>query len=355
VSARRVLVTGGCGFIGSSFLKSYVPRCPEWTFVNLDKLTYAGNLYSLVAIKGAPNYRFVHLDICDFHGLRAVFAEHRPDTVVHFAAESHVDRSLFDPRGFVDTNVVGTANLLEVCRLAWTSPQGQVFHHISTDEVFGSLGAEGRFDASTPYQPSSPYSASKAASDHLVRAYHRSFGLPVKITNCSNNYGPFQFPEKLIPLMILNALEGKPLPVYGTGQNVRDWLFVEDHCRAIFEVLERGRIGETYLVGADGERTNLEVVNAICQAVAGLTHGDAARLRERVTFVADRPGHDLRYAIDATKLRQELGWRPLESFETGLSKTVAWYLANREWVAQVRSGEYRKWLELNYDERGAAR
>ncbi|MBI5502301.1 MAG: dTDP-glucose 4,6-dehydratase [Deltaproteobacteria bacterium] len=345
---RTLLVTGGCGFIGGCFLRRFVPEFPHWTFVNVDKLTYAGNPRSVEPIAAAPNYRFEHVDICDDAALAGVFERHDPTAVVHFAAESHVDRSLFEPRRFVETNVVGTLNLLEQCRKRWTSQDDRVFHHVSTDEVFGSLGPQGAFHETTPYDPSSPYSASKAASDHLVRAYHRTFGLPVKLTNCSNNYGPYQFPEKLVPLMILNALEGKPLPVYGTGANVRDWLYVEDHCTAILRVLLDGRVGETYNIGGHGERTNLAVVEAICAVAAVRLGKPQAELRNLVTFVKDRPGHDLRYAINSAKITTELGWHPAESFETGLQKTVAWYADNREWVDGVRSGEYRRWLETNY-------
>jgi len=348
-----VLVTGGCGFIGSAFLRMAVPEHPDWRFVNLDLLTYAGNLANVAPIASAPNYTFVRADLCDEAAVREVFATHAPDIVVHFAAESHVDRSIVGPRRFLETNVTGTFNLLEACRAAWRDPGGKVFHHISTDEVFGALGKEGRFDERTPYRPNSPYSASKAASDHLVRAYHHTYGLPVKITNCSNNYGPYQFPEKLIPLMILRALEDEPLPVYGRGENVRDWLYVDDHCRAILRVLRDGKVGETYLIGGRCEKTNLEVVGAICDAVAELRGIDPAVLRRRIAFVRDRPGHDLRYAIDPSRITAELGWTPQETFETGLRRTVRWYAENRDWVEQVRTGEYRRWIETNYGGRDA--
>jgi dTDP-glucose 4,6-dehydratase len=281
----------------------------------------------------------------------AVFKKYDPDTIIHFAAESHVDRSIYGPRDFLITNVMGTLNLLEACRAEWASFDGCLFHHVSTDEVYGSLGLKGRFTESTPYDPSSPYSASKASSDHLVRAYHRTYGLPVKITNCSNNYGPYQFPEKLIPLMILNALEGKLLPVYGEGKNVRDWLFVTDHCEAIWHVVQKGKVGETYNIGGNCEKANIEIVHAICSLVAKNTDRDVSELKNLITFVEDRPGHDFRYAIDSSKLKKKLGWTPRETFESGLNKTVAWYLEHLDWVDNVRTGEYRKWIETNYAKR----
>lgn len=348
-----VLVTGGCGFIGSAFLRMAVRENPGWRFVNLDKLTYAGNLANLEPIAGAPNYAFVHGDIADEAIVRRVFDDHAPDQVVHFAAESHVDRSIVDPRRFFEANVLGTLTLLEACRATWQVPDGKVFLHVSTDEVFGALGPTGRFDEDTPYRPNSPYSASKAGSDHVVRAYHHTYGLPVKITNCSNNYGPYQFPEKLIPLMVLNALEGKPLPVYGRGDNVRDWLYVDDHCRAILRVLREGRLGETYLVGGDCERTNLEVVKLICALVAEVRGVAPAEVEQQIAYVRDRPGHDHRYAIDASRLTAELGWRPEETFETGLRRTVRWYVEHQAWVDQVRSGEYRRWIDTHYGGRSA--
>ncbi|MFO0633930.1 MAG: dTDP-glucose 4,6-dehydratase [Nannocystaceae bacterium] len=346
----KILVTGGAGFIGANFLNLLVPRHPEHTFVNADKLTYAANLASLAGIASASNYRFTRVDIADAAAVDALFDEHQPELVVHFAAESHVDRSIAGPREFVRTNIEGTFNLLESARRIWGSGNG-LFHHVSTDEVYGSLGDTGLFTETTRYDPSSPYSASKAASDHLVRAYHRTFKLPVKLTNCSNNYGPLQFPEKLIPLMIMNALDGKPLPVYGQGTNVRDWLYVIDHCEAIWTVVNRGAVGETYNIGGNNEVKNIDVVHTLCAVLAELTGKTEESLRGLITYVKDRPGHDLRYAIDASKLRRELGWGPTETFDTGLRKTVRWYLEHQSWVADVRTGEYRKWIEQNYGNR----
>jgi dTDP-glucose 4,6-dehydratase len=346
----RILVTGGAGFIGANVLGLLVPRHPEHEFVNVDKLTYAANLASLAPIADRPNYRFARADIADAAAIDALFDDVKPDVVVHFAAESHVDRSIAGPREFVRTNIEGTFNLLEAARRIWRDGAG-LFHHVSTDEVYGSLGATGFFVETTRYDPSSPYSASKAASDHLVRAWHRTYGLPVKLTNCSNNYGPLQFPEKLIPLMIMNALEGKPLPVYGQGLNVRDWLYVGDHCEAIWAVVQRGRVGETYNIGGNSEVRNIDVVHTLLAVLAEEAGRDRAALEGLVTFVKDRPGHDMRYAIDATKLKDELGWSPTETFASGLRKTVRWYLDNPEWVQQVRTGEYRKWIEHNYERR----
>jgi dTDP-glucose 4,6-dehydratase len=345
----NIIVTGGAGFIGANFLNLMVPRFPEHRFVNIDALTYAANLLS-IQVADRPNYAFERVDITDREAVDDVFARVEPDLVVHFAAESHVDRSIHAPQTFVQTNVVGTLNLLEAFR-ALPDVARRMFHHVSTDEVYGSLGPDGWFTESTAYDPSSPYSASKAASDHLVRAYHRTYGLPVRITNCSNNYGPYQFPEKLIPLMILNAVEGRPLPVYGRGENVRDWLFVEDHCEAIWLVVERGRVGATYNIGARNERRNIDVVHAICDIVADETGRSAAELRDLITFVPDRPGHDLRYAIDPRLVEEECGFAPRETFESGLRRTVRFYLENRAWVDSVRTGEYRSWIERNYSER----
>jgi len=351
MGVERILVTGGAGFIGVNFVR-YLLEQVGFTgqVVNVDKLTYAGNPLSLVDIERRfpEQYRFVKADICDRGAMARVLDEFAIDAVCHFAAESHVDRSIVGPDAFIETNIVGTYTLLELARER--AERIARFHHVSTDEVFGSLGPDGYFTESTPYHPNSPYSASKAASDHLVRAYHATYGLPITISNCSNNYGPYQFPEKLIPLMILNALEGKTLPVYGDGQNVRDWLYVTDHCAAVWKVLNEGETGATYNVGGRNEMANLDVVHMICDVVdemAPALPGNAPR-RELVTFVKDRPGHDQRYAIDCTKIERQLGWTPAESFETGLWKTVEWYVEHPEWVAAVRSGEYQKWIEEHY-------
>jgi dTDP-glucose 4,6-dehydratase len=352
-----ILVTGGAGFIGSNFVLDWIANEGE-PVLDLDKLTYAGNLANLASLAGDPRHVFVRGDIADAALLQRLFAEHRPRAVVHFAAESHVDRSIHGPAAFVQTNVVGTFELLEAARAHWGSLAGEAragfrFLHVSTDEVYGSLSeSDPAFSEATAYAPNSPYSASKAASDHLVRAYRHTYGMPTLTTNCSNNYGPFQFPEKLIPLMISNALEGKALPVYGDGRQVRDWLYVRDHCEAIRLVLARGRLGEVYNIGGNAERRNIDVVNAICDSLQQLRPREGG-YRNLIASVADRPGHDRRYAIDATKIRAELGWSPRESFETGLAKTVRWYLDNAQWVAQVKSGEYRRWLETNYAARSA--
>ncbi len=348
---KSLLVTGGCGFIGANFIRFLFEEAGyEGRVVNVDALTYAGNPLSLrdVAERHADRYVFVRADICDRDRLARAMDEHEVDAVCHFAAESHVDRSIAGPDAFIRTNIVGTHALLELCR----ARRGRVerFHHVSTDEVYGSLGAAGFFTEETPYRPNSPYSASKAASDHLVRAYLATYGLPVTLTNCSNNYGPLQFPEKLIPLTILNAAEGKPLPVYGDGRNVRDWLYVTDHCRAVWDVLRRGRDGETCNVGGRNEMENLAVVGAICDLLderLGPLPGGRPR-RGLITFVKDRPGHDRRYAIDCGKIERELGWKPRESFATGIRRTVEWYLANVEWVKSVRTGEYQEWIREHY-------
>jgi dTDP-glucose 4,6-dehydratase len=380
---QNLLVTGGCGFIGSNFVRLCLERCPDVRLVNLDKLTYAGNLANLADIAADPRYRFVKGDIGDAALVERIFVEEAIDTVVHFAAESHVDRSIDGPAPFIHTNIVGTFTLLEAARKVWaesaekplqkirneepvtgdtppvTGSSSRVtvfsprFLHVSTDEVYGSLGETGLFTETTPYDPRSPYSASKAASDHLVSAYHHTYGLPTLITNCSNNYGPYHFPEKLIPLIINNALNGRDLPVYGDGKNVRDWLYVVDHCAAILTVLDKGRIGETYNVGGNSEKQNIEVVQTICDlldAKVGLLAGDRPR-RTLIRFVKDRPGHDRRYAIDATKIRQELGWEPTVTFERGIEKTIDWYLANSGWVEQVVSGSYREYYEKMYGNR----
>jgi dTDP-glucose 4,6-dehydratase len=342
---KRFLVTGGAGFIGSAFVRHALAATDHHVLV-VDKLTYAGNLDSLAPVKDHPRFKFVRADIADAAKMQAALTDFQPDVILHLAAESHVDRSIDGPAEFVQTNVVGTFVLLQQALAYWrTLPSGKAerfrFHHVSTDEVFGSLEADGLFNEDSPYKPNSPYSASKAASDHLVRAWHHTYGLPVVISNCSNNFGPCHFPEKLIPLTILNALEGKPLPVYGKGENVRDWLYVEDHARALLLIAEHGRVGHGYNVGADCERSNIAVVRAIC-ALMDEVAPDSIGPRERlITFVADRPGHDLRYAMDARKIRQELGWAPQETFATGLRKTVEWYLTNRAWWERIRSSVYR--------------
>jgi dTDP-glucose 4,6-dehydratase len=352
-----ILVTGGCGFIGANFVLSLIEETGV-SVVNLDLLTYAGNPANLDSLRADPRHLLVQGDICDAELARSLLAEHRPRAIVHFAAESHVDRSIVAPDAFIRTNVEGTFTLLEQAKLYWSAldeagRQAFRFLHVSTDEVYGSLGPhDPAFSESTPYAPNSPYAASKASSDHLVRAYHHTFGLPVLTTNCSNNYGPFQFPEKLIPLMILNALEGKPLPVYGDGGNVRDWLFVGDHCAAIRAVLERGRVGETYNIGGNSERRNLDVVTTICDLVDEMRpDGKLGSRRSLITFVKDRPGHDRRYAIDASKISRELDWSPAERFESGLRRTVRWYLDHLDWVESVRTGAYLRWIEQNYTER----
>jgi dTDP-glucose 4,6-dehydratase len=340
---RSMLVTGGAGFIGSNFVRFVLEADPGLHLVNVDALTYAGHLANLRGVSEAheTRYEFVHADIRDVEAVRRIFSEHEPDTVVHLAAESHVDRSIDGPIDFIDTNIRGTANLLEAARSCWRDREDVRFHHVSTDEVFGSLGEDGLFSEDTPYDPSSPYSASKAAADHLVRAWHRTYGLPATLSNCSNNYGPYQFPEKLIPLMILNGIAGKKLPVYGVGANVRDWLHVEDHCRALDLVVRRGRPGRTYNVGGLNERTNLEVVHSLCDILDELQPlRDGSARRELIEFVTDRPGHDLRYAIDADRIRAELGWGPSYDFGTGLRATAQWYLDNQEWCEEVTRDRY---------------
>ena len=347
----NIFVTGGAGFIGSNFLNLFVPQHPQHKFFNIDKLTYAANLQNLIQISTLPNYRFEKVCLTDFTAIDNLFERYLPDVIFHFAAESHVDRSILGPAEFIYSNIIGTFNILEACRKHWLSKEGKLFLHISTDEVYGSLGSEGYFTEKTAYDPSSPYSASKASSDHLVRAYHRTYDLPAIITNCSNNYGPYQFPEKLIPLMIINALEGEPLPVYGEGENVRDWLYVEDHCRALWTAAFKGKHGETYNIGGNNEWKNIDIVNSICVTLATATGRPLAEYIELIKFVPDRPGHDLRYAIDSTKIQTELGWQPQENFESGLKKTVKWYLSNPEWVAATKTGVYRTWLEQNYNNR----
>ena len=349
-----ILVTGAAGFIGANFVLDWLAQNDE-PVVNLDKLTYAGNLQSLRSLEGNKNHLFVHGDIGDRALLDRLLSEHQPRAIVNFAAESHVDRSIHGPEDFIQTNVVGTFHLLEAVRAYWGALEGDAktafrFLHVSTDEVYGTLSAtDAPFTETTAFEPNSPYSASKAASDHLVRAYHHTYGLPVLTTNCSNNYGPYHFPEKLIPLMIVNALAGKPLPVYGDGMQVRDWLYVKDHCSAIRRVLEAGVSGETYNVGGWNEKPNIEIVNTVCSLLDQLSpRADGQSYTTQITYVKDRPGHDRRYAIDATKIHKELGWKPAETFDTGIRKTVEWYLSNTEWVQQVQSGDYRNWIGKQY-------
>jgi dTDP-glucose 4,6-dehydratase len=352
-----ILVTGGAGFIGSNFVLDWCAQSDE-AVVNLDKLTYAGNLENLATLKDNPRHIFTHGDIGDAPLVSKLLAEHRPRAIVNFAAESHVDRSIHGPGDFIQTNIVSTFHLLEAVRAYWSTLDAAEkssfrFLHVSTDEVYGSLTKDApAFSETHRYEPNSPYSASKAASDHLVRAYHHTYGLPVLTTNCSNNYGPYHFPEKLIPLMIVNALAGKPLPVYGDGQQIRDWLFVKDHCSAICCVLAKGKLGEVYNIGGWNEKANLDIVHTVCGLLDELQpRPNGKSYREQIIFVADRPGHDRRYAIDARKIERELGWKPVETFDTGIRKTVQWYLHNQPWVRHVQSGDYRKWVEKNYAER----
>ena len=367
----KILVTGGAGFIGSAVVR-HIIRDTQDAVINLDKLTYAGNLESLADVSSSERYAFELVDICNRAELDRVFALHQPDAVMHLAAESHVDRSITGPADFIETNIVGTYMLLEAARAYWNGldevrKAAFRFHHISTDEVYGDLPHPDEvaaneplplFTETTPYAPSSPYSASKASSDHLVRAWRRTYGLPTIVTNCSNNYGPYHFPEKLIPLVILNALDGKPLPVYGKGDQIRDWLYVEDHARALYKVVTTGLVGETYNIGGHNEKQNLEVVHTICDLLDEMVPlspsplgGEGRSYRDQITYVADRPGHDRRYAIDATKMSSELAWQPQETFESGIRKTVQWYLDNQQWVSNVKSGAYQSWIEQNYGER----
>jgi dTDP-glucose 4,6-dehydratase len=352
-----IVVTGGAGFIGSNFVNEWINH-NLGQVITLDKLTYAGNLENLAKIKHHADHVFVHADIGDKAAVKALLTKYRPRAILNFAAESHVDRSIHGPGEFIQTNVVGTFNLLEEVRSYWsalnTSDKTSFrFLHVSTDEVYGSLGAKDpAFKETNPYEPNSPYSASKAASDHLVRAYHHTYGLPTLTTNCSNNYGPYHFPEKLIPLVIHNALNGKPLPIYGNGSNIRDWLYVTDHCSAIRRVLEAGKVGETYNIGGWNEKTNLEVVHTLCDILDKAKPKASGSYRDQITYVTDRPGHDQRYAIDASKIERELGWKPAETFETGILKTVQWYLDNQSWVNNVTSGDYKNWMSQNYSERG---
>ncbi|WP_120428648.1 dTDP-glucose 4,6-dehydratase [Acinetobacter baylyi] len=352
----KILVTGGAGFIGSAVVR-HIIQDTDNTVLNVDKLTYAGNLESLAKVADNSRYQFSQTDICDRAALDQLFETFQPDAVMHLAAESHVDRSITGPAAFIETNILGTYQLLEAARHYWNGLAEDKkiefrFHHISTDEVYGDLeGTEDLFLETTPYAPSSPYSASKASSDHLVRAWHRTYGLPVVLTNCSNNYGPYHFPEKLIPLVILNALAGKPLPVYGNGAQIRDWLYVEDHARALYKVVTEAEVGETYNIGGHNEQQNIDVVKAICNLLEELAPNKPegiANYQDLITYVKDRPGHDLRYAIDASKIKKDLGWVPQETFESGLRKTVEWYLANQEWVKHVQSGEYQNWVQNQY-------
>lgn len=352
----NILITGGAGFIGSAVVR-HIIQDTDNTVLNVDKLTYAGNLESLAKVADNPRYQFSQTDICDRAALDQLFQAFQPDAVMHLAAESHVDRSITGPAAFIETNIIGTYQLLEAARHYWNGLVEDKkaefrFHHISTDEVYGDLeGTEDLFLETTPYAPSSPYSASKASSDHLVRAWHRTYGLPVVLTNCSNNYGPYHFPEKLIPLVILNALTGKLLPVYGNGAQIRDWLYVEDHARALYKVVTEAEVGETYNIGGHNEQQNIDVVKAICNLLEELAPNKPegiANYHDLITYVKDRPGHDLRYAIDASKIKKDLGWVPVETFESGLRKTVEWYLANQEWVKHVQSGEYQNWVQNQY-------
>ena len=359
----KILVTGGAGFIGSAVVRHIINNTQD-SVVNVDKLTYAGNLESLAEVSSSDRYAFIQADICDRNALDKIFSDHQPDAVMHLAAESHVDRSITGPTEFIETNIVGTYTLLEAARAYWSqlteeSKAGFRFHHISTDEVYGDLPHPDEcpagevlplFTETTSYAPSSPYSASKASSDHLVRAWQRTYGLPCIVTNCSNNYGPYHFPEKLIPLVILNALEGKNLPVYGKGDQIRDWLYVEDHARALYTVVTQGSLGETYNIGGHNEKKNLDVVLTICDLLDELVPKNTS-YREQITYVADRPGHDRRYAIDASKISHELNWKPQETFESGIRKTVEWYLTNQQWVDNIKSGAYKSWIEQNYGER----
>jgi dTDP-glucose 4,6-dehydratase len=351
----NIMVTGGAGFIGSNFIR-YLFKNTDFkgTVVNVDILTYAGNLENLADIDATycgKRYYFEKADVCDFEKIKGLFGKFNIDTVIHFAAESHVDRSIFGPKDFIQTNIMGTFNLLEVARECWTGRDDVLFHHISTDEVYGSLGDTGYFFETTPYDPRSPYSASKASSDHLVMAYNHTYNIPVTISNCSNNYGPYQFPEKLIPLMIQNIKDEKPLPVYGDGKNIRDWLYVDDHNSALWCIVNKGKTGETYNIGGENEWENIKLVHVLCKNMAAAMGKEKDYYKKLITFVKDRPGHDRRYAINCDKLKNELGWRQSFDFDQGLAKTIRWYLDNEEWASHVRSGDYRRWIEKNYDKR----
>lgn len=349
---RNILITGGAGFIGSHVVRLFVNKYPHWHIFNLDKLTYAGNLENIKDIENKPNYTFIKGDICDADLVQQIFEQKRIDGVIHLAAESHVDRSISNPMEFIQTNIVGTVTLLNAARYFWNNAfEGKLFYHISTDEVYGSLGNEGYFKETTPYDPRSPYSASKASSDHIVRAYFHTFGLPIVISNCSNNYGPNQFPEKLIPLMINNIRNEKPLPVYGKGENIRDWLYVEDHANAIELVFNSGKIGETYNIGGENEWQNITLVKKICEIMDVKLNRPKGTSEKLITFVKDRAGHDLRYAIDCSKIKNELGWKQQVDFETGLQKTIDWYLNNEAWINNVITGEYEKYYQKQYFQR----
>lgn len=349
--SKKILITGGAGFIGSHVVRTFVGNHPEYSIFNLDALTYAGNLENLADLDKHPGYTFIKGDICDSQLLEEIFVKHAITDVIHLAAESHVDRSIEDPLAFINTNIVGTANLLNACRKHWSKDQNHLFYHISTDEVYGSLGAEGLFTETTAYDPRSPYSASKASSDHLVRAYGHTYGLPFVISNCSNNYGSHQFPEKLIPLFINNICNKKALPVYGKGENVRDWLWVVDHARAIDTVFHKGVHGETYNIGGHNEWTNIDLIKLLCDVVDAKLGNEVGESRQLITYVTDRPGHDMRYAIDSSKIAKDLGWKPSVTFEEGLNKTVDWYLQNSEWLNNVTSGSYREYYKSMYGHR----
>ncbi len=345
---KTILVTGGAGFIGSHVVRRFVTNYPDYLIVNLDNLTYAGNLNNLKDVEAAPNYKFVKEDICDFKSMESLFGKYSFDGVIHLAAESHVDRSIKNPLAFIETNILGTVSLLSAAKSSWKDFEGKRFYHISTDEVYGSLGEEGFFTETTSYDPQSPYSASKASSDHFVRAYSNTYGIPVVLSNCSNNYGAFQFPEKLIPLMINNIRNNKPLPVYGKGENVRDWLYVEDHARAIDLIYHKGKIGETYNIGGFNEWKNIDIVNLLCDLLDKKLERAPGTSSKLITYVTDRAGHDHRYAIDASKIKKELGWEPSLQFEEGLNKTIDWYLENEQWLQEVTSGEYQSYYQEHY-------
>jgi len=349
---QNILVTGGAGFIGSNFIRYLIKNINfSGLIINLDLLTYAGNKNNLSDLELYQNYIFEHGDICNPELIKSIFKKYNIDTIVHFAAESHVDRSILEPDAFIKTNIIGTFTLLDTARNIWKDRQDVLFHHISTDEVYGSLGESGFFTENTPYNPRSPYSASKAGSDHLVMAYNHTYGLPVTLSNCSNNYGPFQFPEKLIPLMILNILEGKPLPIYGDGKNIRDWLYVEDHNDAVWTIINKGKLGENYNIGGENEWENIKLLNELIEIISKKIDKNIDSIKETITYVKDRPGHDRRYAIDCTKIKNELGWRQSIEFYKGLEITVSWYLNNIKWVDYIRSGEYKEWINKNYEYR----